>query len=414
MIKRAASRLLNKRTRSAPLGAISLTLIFLFIEFFDELHYAIGNATLPAIRAELTLSYAQVGLLLGLPHIINTFVEPVLMLLGDTSLRKRLVIGGGLAVLVGLLLTAGATTFPMLLAAYIIGFPASGAFVSLSQASLMDANPGREPQAMARWTLAGSLGNLIGPLLVAGGFALALGWRWVFLVLAVFALGLLLFVSPRKFPTHPNNRIANDRLSLGLLLRNLREAIHAPTLLRWIILLDLSDLLLDVLTSYTPLYLTDVIGVTPTQTSLLLSLLMLASLAADALSIPLLERLSGRWLVRITAAISIGLYAAFLLSPWPWVRSELLFRIVLLILIRFSTIGWYSVLQGEAYASVPGRSGTVMAINSLSGLLGGGLVWLVGWIAELAGLPAAMWLLLLGPISLALFTPRDGKIRGAG
>ena len=116
----------------------------------------------------------------------------------------------------------------------------------------------------------------------------------------------------------------------------------------------------------------------------------------------------------ITAAISIGLYAAFLLSPWPWVRSELLFRIVLLILIRFSTIGWYSVLQGEAYASVPGRSGTVMAINSLSGLLGGGLVWLVGWIAELAGLPAAMWLLLLGPISLALFTPRDGKIRGAG
>jgi hypothetical protein len=55
-----------------------------------------------------------------------------------------------------------------------------------------------------------------------------------------------------------------------------------------------------------------------------------------------------------------------------------------------------------------------MAINSLSGLLGGGLVWLVGWIAELAGLPAAMWLLLLGPISLALFTPRDGKIRGAG
>jgi FSR family fosmidomycin resistance protein-like MFS transporter len=68
-------------------------------------------------------------------------------------------------------------------------------------------------------------------------------------------------------------------------------------------------------------------------------------------------------------------------------------------------MGWYQVLQGEAYATVPGRSGTVMAIGSLAGLVGGALVWLVGWVAGQAGLQAAMWLLLLGPVSLALFTP---------
>jgi hypothetical protein len=39
-------------------------------------------------------------------------------------------------------------------------------------------------------------------------------------------------------------------------------------------------------------------------------------------------------------------------------------------------------------------------------LLGAGLVWLVGWVANAYGLPVAMWLLLLGPLSLALFVPR--------
>jgi FSR family fosmidomycin resistance protein-like MFS transporter len=69
-------------------------------------------------------------------------------------------------------------------------------------------------------------------------------------------------------------------------------------------------------------------------------------------------------------------------------------------------MGWYEVLQGEAFAAVPGRSGTVMAINSVVGVLAGGISFLVGWVASQAGLPAAMWILLLGPISLVLFVPR--------
>jgi FSR family fosmidomycin resistance protein-like MFS transporter len=97
------------------------------------------------------------------------------------------------------------------------------------------------------------------------------------------------------------------------------------------------------------------------------------------------------------------LYSALLLAPWVQVK------IGLALLVRFFTLGWYSVLQGEAYASLPGRSGTVMALNSLAGLVGGALLWLVGQSAEFFGLPAAMWLLLLGPISLILLIPRQPK-----
>ena len=52
----------------------------------------------------------------------------------------------------------------------------------------------------------------------------------------------------------------------------------------------------------------------------------------------------------------------------------------------------------------------LMAIGSVVGLLGGGLAWLVGWVASQAGLPAAMWLLVFGPVSLVLFVPRAQPI----
>ena len=64
----------------------------------------------------------------------------------------------------------------------------------------MDQNPGRQAQMMARWTAAGSLGNLIGPLLLAGGFALGWGWRWAFAGLAGLALVLVTGTLLARFP----------------------------------------------------------------------------------------------------------------------------------------------------------------------------------------------------------------------
>jgi FSR family fosmidomycin resistance protein-like MFS transporter len=133
----------------------------------------------------------------------------------------------------------------------------------------------------------------------------------------------------------------------------------------------------------------------------MVSVLMLAGLISNIVLIPLLERYPGRNLVRISAGVTGILYAAWLLAPWLWVK------IGLIILIKLVTLGWYEVLQGEAFATVPGRSGTVMAINSVIGVLGGCISFFVGWVAAQAGLPAAMWILLFGPISLVLFVPRQ-------
>jgi FSR family fosmidomycin resistance protein-like MFS transporter len=385
----------------------SLSFLFLSIEFFDELNYAIEGAALPSIRHDLALTYAQVGLLLGLPHLLGAFIEPALMLLGDTPLRKRLVIGGGLVVMLALLLIATAQSFSVLLAAVVLSFPASGAFVTLSQATLIDLNPRREPHIMARWTLFGTIGNLVGPLILAAGFSLLLGWRWVFIVLAGIALCLTTLVWLQPFPvhlpsielsqTHPNPGVKN---TLQNILGNLFAALTNLNLLRWTGLLLISDLLLDIFTSYLPLYFTDVVGITPAQASLLLSLGMAASLASDVVLITLLEKIPGRSIVRLSALAVTILYPVWLLVPGLWAK------IILVLVIKFITLGWYSVLQGEAYASAPGRSGTVMAINSLAGIPGAIFPWIIGWSAEQIGLKSAMWILLLGPVCLALFVPK--------
>jgi FSR family fosmidomycin resistance protein-like MFS transporter len=401
MDKRATA--LSKTSAHIFRRSLPLAWLFLLIEFFDELHYGVEGAILPALRDSLGLSYAQMGLLLGLPAFSGAAVEFFLMLLGDTRLRKWLVIGGGLAIALAALLLAGAQSFLAALLAFAIAYPASGAFVTLSQATLIDLNPGREPHMMARWTLFGSLGNLAGPLLAAGLFAAGLSWRWNYVYLSALALLLTLLLLPRRFPAHAHTPDDQEGFSLHevrLLLPEFWRSIKSIQLMRWFILLDLSDLLLDVYLSYSALYFADLVGFTPAQVGLMMGALTAAGLAANVILIPLLEHVPGRSLVRLTAALAGTVYIAWLLAPWPWAK------IVLAIVVRLLTLGWYEVLQGEAYASLPGRSGTVMAISSLMGLLGGALVWLVGWSAEQAGLQAAMWLLLAGPLALILFVPK--------
>jgi len=398
MLKNLRIKSLNALHHSLR-GTAIFTTLFLLIEFFDELHYGIMNAALPWLRTELSLNYEQIGLLLGLPGIIGTFIEPVIMLLGDTSLRKRLILGGGIAVILSLVITALAQSFIPVLVAMIISFPASGAFVTLAQATLMDLNPGRESHMMARWTLAGSVGNLLGPLLLAGGFAIGLSWRHGYWLLALVASLLVILVFPHQFPQRVVTTEA-DGQSMRNLLRGLWQAIHNLHLMRWIALLDLSDLLLDVFSSYAALYFADVVGLNAAQVSLLLGVMMLCGLLSDAVLIPLLERFPGRTIVRLSAMVVSILYTVWLIVPGVWAK------VALVILIKLGTLGWYSVLQGEAYAAVPGRSGTVMAINSMVGPIGGAIIWFVGWVAARAGLSVAMWLLLVGPISLALFVPK--------
>lgn len=125
-------------------------LIFLGIEFLDELVDGVGRAAWPLVRNDLDLTYIQIGLLLSVPGIVSSIVEPFIGILGDVGYRRMLVLGGGVAFAAALGLVSVSQGFAVLLLAWMVFYPASGAFVSLSQASLMDSNPTRREQNMVR------------------------------------------------------------------------------------------------------------------------------------------------------------------------------------------------------------------------------------------------------------------------
>src|SRR5437763_6469781 len=157
---------------------VSITL--LLVAFLDEFVYGAREAAWPLIRTNFGLDYAQVGLLLSLPNVIANVVEPLLGILGDVWKRRALILAGGVMYALALLLFAGSWDFPVLLLAAVLLAPASSTFVSLSQATLMDLDPSRHEQHMARWTFAGSAGAVAGPLALGAVVALRLGWRGLF------------------------------------------------------------------------------------------------------------------------------------------------------------------------------------------------------------------------------------------
>ncbi len=175
-------------TGRPTLAGTSVLAAALAVELIDELVDGTKDAALPLIRHDLALTYGQVGLLASAPLLLGSLLElPVGVLAGQGRTRRPAILGGGLVFILTLVAAAAAQSFAGLLVAFVIFFPASGAFVSLTQSGLMDADPDRREQHMARWDLAGSAGAVAGPVLLVGVLAAGGGWRAAYLVLAVCA-----------------------------------------------------------------------------------------------------------------------------------------------------------------------------------------------------------------------------------
>ena len=370
------------------LRARRLVVTLLFVEFLDELAGGVLGAALPQLRTDLGLSYGQVGALFAVPAVVGNLMEVPMGLLADRGHRRRLVIGGGVAFTVALAAMASAPGYIVLLAAFVFYYPASGAFVGLSQAIVVDTDPDRGEALMARWTLAGSVGVVAGPVLYAGVLVAGGTWRWALAsVAACFALGVIAVTQvPIAEATVGEDGPPGWRAVLAAARR--RSVLAATGLLH------ASDLLGDVLTSFLALYLVDVAGLTPGGAALGLAAWAGAGLVGDALAVPLLDRLDGRLVVRTSALVAGLLYAALQLAdPVP-------VKLALLALLGLATAGWYPVLQARYYASMPGQSGVALSLGSLSGIAAGAIPLTLGLVAERFGLRPMMWLLLAGPLAL--------------
>jgi MFS transporter, FSR family, fosmidomycin resistance protein len=327
------------------------------------------------------------------PGFVAALVEPGVGLAGDTRHRRVVVAAGGAILAAALLATSLATGFLVLLVAAIAMYPSSGAFVNLSQANLMDLAPDRREGNMARWVLAGSFGAVIGPLALAGAVIAGLGWRPVFALLAVATVYLV----AAAWIVHPAG--SEDRPT-GTLPRTALRSLRDREVLRWLLVLELQDLQGDILLGFLALYLVDVAGAS-------------RALAGIAVAIWTLGGLTGAiWLVRATRSFDGLRYlrgstiAALLLFPAFLLVPAMPAKMLAAASLAAITAGWYPIAKARLFGTMPGASGTAIALCALASLIGTAVPLVVAVAATHLGLGRAMWLLMLGPLAVLALLPR--------
>jgi MFS transporter, FSR family, fosmidomycin resistance protein len=372
------------------------------VEALDELVDGTKGAALPLIRGDLHLNYAELGLLIAVPLLVGSLLElPLGLVAGSGRRRSRLVLAGGLVLAASLVVVAFAGSFPILLAGLVAFFPASGAFVSLTQAALMDIDPDRHQQRMAAWNLAGSAGAVAGPLLLAAVLTLGGTWRSAYLLLAGLA-GVALAIAAARGPARAAiaQSAAEDDDEQSAPVKEALRAVRDGQVARWLILLQIIDLLLDVLTGYVGVYLVDVAKLRPAEAAIAVAIRLGGMLLGDALFVPIARRVSGRAAIVATAAAASLLYPAFLLLPaWPA-------KLGALALLSIVTACWYPVAQAGLYGALPGRSGVAVFWSSAAGLIGAVGPLLVGLLAQQAGLSVALGCLAITPLAVLAVVPR--------
>ena len=369
--------------------SISLIFSLLLVEFNDELVFGVREAAWPLIRNDIGFTYIQLGLLLSVPNIISNFIEPLIGILGDVWNRKLIIFGGGFFFVTSLII-----------------YPASGAFVSLSQASLMDIDPDRRENNMAKWTFVGSLGIVLGPLLL--GYAVSIGWNWrlLFFTFAGLAVTALIMVMKSPIPVKLNRDLRNnngDTLRHAVLigLKDALTALKKREVLRWLSILSFSDLVMDIFHGFLALYFVDIIGTTPMKAVLMVAIWTGSGLLGDLLLIPLLEKVNGLKYLRITSLSILVIYPLFLLIP------NQVGKVIFIGLLGLLTAGWYAIPKGHLYSTMPYHSGSVMAVSNIFNIVGSIIPLGLGIIAEKFGLQFAMWIIFLGPLAVTVGLPRE-------
>src|SRR5258706_1417249 len=295
-------------------------MIYLLIEFIDELVFGMGEAAWPFIRNDLHLNYVQIGLALSLPGFIANFIEPFIFTVSDVWKRRAVILIGGVFFTISLFLTSLSFSFIFLLSSFILFNPSSGAFVGLSQANLMDSDTNRRENNMARWTFAGSLGVVIGPILLAGAAYIGFDWRGMFFGVALLAT-LILLIAWTRIPHDKPHPISFPHFADILTQFHARfAALKNWNVVRWLILLEFSDLMLDILYGFLPLYFVDVAGFTPSQAALSVTVWTGVGLLSDFLLIPLVERIKGFDYLRVSVVLDLILFPLFLLSSIAWLK----------------------------------------------------------------------------------------------
>ncbi|MEZ4318420.1 MAG: MFS transporter [Myxococcota bacterium] len=373
------------RPASGPPLGVFAAFVLLLAPAVDELCSAGPTVGAPDLRSDLDLSVTGLfafGTLI--PVIASIVLEPAVLWLADGPWRRTILLASAAAWSLGYL-TCAAAPGPWVLAAGLSAtFIAGGIALGVARASLVAASPDVE-QALARWTLAASVGDLAGPLALAGIAWLGGGWRagMVGCGLSVGLWGLAVLRAPVG---HAEEDEDGEGASLW-------DALQDRVLLAWLSAVALCTLLDEIFVAGIALYGTEVLGTSLAGAGLLVA----CEMAGGVLGLAVFERVGApaRALVPACGLALAGL-VGFVLAPDPVVAGLCLF------VCGMGEGLCYPLTLAAAHRARPGHPGQVEALSEA--FLPVELVFPIGFglLADRFGLGVALLGLGLQPVGIAL------------
>ncbi len=400
-VSRMIHRILFNTRKISPLRLTLFSTVLL-----DELITGFPVVGLPLLRDQLGLSYGQIGLLFSVEALSGMIFSPIISLLSDRGSKRWWVIGGSLGLAISLVVMGSTHNFDLLLAAFALSSPAGSAAVGLSQATLIDAAPQESTKTMTRWTLMGSVGDLLSPLAVATIATLQLGWPALCWLGTAAWLGAALAVGFQRFPRPTGVVDKTETTGDVKLWAGLREALRDPVLLRWAALSLIPTMMDEVFLGFVALYLRDMLHASQVVIGVALTVSMVGSLVG-LLTLDRVfrkSRISSVRLLSWLALLSLVGVIGFLVTRSIWLATVALF------VIHLGVAGWYPIAKAQAYDRQPGRSGTVRAVIGLGAPFEVALPGLVGIVAGRFGALAGVALLGLAPLLILLLVPKSRKV----
>ena len=351
----------------------------------------------PEIERSFGASHAfATALLFLVPGIVALVVEPILFVLADRYPR-RWFIRGGLIAMAGACLIGAYAQHPIVLAAaQSVTWCAIGAASGLAQATLVDAAGDARARTIARWTLLSLGGDLGAPALLAlvalGGYGWRTGYLVMSMILGAWALAML-FVPIEG--TGEGDDDEDDGTSPGVIAA-LKLALRDRRLLLWLFATALCDLLDEIFIVLASIHVRDDFGASARwQTATIIAFAL-----GDVIGLVALDRILKKVPeLRVLAAAAAGCaiaYAGWLLAPTP------LLGVITIVPVGICVGPLYPLASAQAYAARPESSGLVLAASHLFTPLGLAIPFGLGVIADVAGTPVALSLLLVQPVGLCI------------
>lgn len=356
----------------------------------DELQSGVPVAGAPELQLDLDVStWALAAALLAAPAGIGVVLESAVLAWTDRVDRRPVLVAALASVAATSALMAAASGPWMLALAFGLWGTASGIATGTAEAALV-AGARDASRDMTRWTFAGTLGDLVAPLLVGAVVAGGASWRLALLVTAAVPAvdAVAVALGPRLAHV-----VEEEEATAS-------EALRDRRLLAWALAVVACTLMDEILVVFGALRL-EALGLSPLARGAQIAALPLGGALGLALADRVLARHPPRAVLLAASAWTTAAFLAWLSTSDPVLGA------VLAGLLGAGIAPLWALSMARAYALHPDRPGLVGAIVTLMTPLELAAPLLVGLVADRVGLTPALLLLLVQPLTVALVAWRQ-------